>query len=122
MSNCDSCGTRPACKTMRLLKKLLALTLYGLVLALITGSAIYMSHAVWGSDTIAIYTAIVLLAIELVLFKFNSGVYAPGLNITVLLFHPLLRWFMEVPSYKPAKSETERQVIRNALLSRNATT
>lgn len=119
MTACNSCRIRGrTCKAARLLEKLLALTLYGLVLALITGSAIYVSLAAWGSSVIALLVAIGLLTIELVLFKFNRGVYAPGFNITVLLFHPLLRWFMRTTSYKPEKPETERQVIRNAMLSR----
>ncbi len=119
MSECDSCRLHGRkCVAAQILGRAAALSLYGLVLALIGGTIIWASISMGASNGIALLAAVVFLGMELVLFM-QGGQYALGLLITAILFGPLIQWIKRQASYSPI-SKTGSQIIRDALLVRNA--
>jgi len=119
MPDCDSCrwhGRR--CIAARILGKIAALSLYGLVLAIAGGTIIWACIGSGLSESIAILASMAFLGLELILFL-QGGQYAPGLLVTSILFGPLILWIRKQTTYSPIL-KTGRQIIRDALLVRNA--
>jgi hypothetical protein len=118
MSECDDCrllGRK--CVVARILASITALSLYGLVLAILGGAIVWLSLDRGLSNDSVVFVVITFLGIELILFLMG-GTYAPGLWITVILFGSLILWIKQQTTYGPT-SKTGRQIIRDAILPRN---
>lgn len=117
MLECESCRLNGlkcilACVSVRLA----ILTLYGFVLALLSGTIIWFSTSRNLPEVSGVILATVFLGIELMLLL--KGTITIGSVLTFILFGPLVHWIMRQHSYKPV-SESGDKLIRKALLARN---
>ena len=118
MPDCSTCKLRGRkCFAARTSGRIAALSIYGLVLSLIGGAIIWACISSGISEDKAILVSMIYLSLELGLFL-RGGKYAPGLLITAVLFGSLIQWITRHASYSPI-SETGRQIIRDAILTRN---